>query len=62
MVGTVARGYAAAQAYQQSGHILWESAGEATVSTVLLSPKQTVPLEETVQKQKRWTLLKTGRF
>jgi hypothetical protein len=34
----------------QSGHILWESAGEVTVSTVLLSPKQTVPLEETVQK------------
>jgi len=29
----------------QSGHILWESAGEVTVSTVLLSPKQTVPLE-----------------
>jgi hypothetical protein len=34
----------------QSGHILWESAGEVTVSTVLLSPKQTVPLEETVQR------------
>ena len=34
----------------QSGHILWESAGEVTVSTVLLSPKQTVPLEEAVQK------------
>ena len=34
----------------QSGHIVWESAGEITVSTVLLSPKQTVPLEETVQK------------
>jgi hypothetical protein len=34
----------------QSGHIVWESAGEVTVSTVLLSPKQTVPLEETVQK------------
>jgi len=34
----------------QSGHIVWESAGEVTVSTVLLSPKQSVPLEETVQK------------
>jgi hypothetical protein len=34
----------------QSGHIAWESAGEVTVSTVLLSPKQAVPLEETVQK------------
>jgi hypothetical protein len=34
----------------QSGHLVWESAGEVTVSTVLLSPKQTVPLEETVQK------------
>ena len=34
----------------QSGHILWESAGEVTVSTVLLSPKQTVPLDEAVQK------------
>lgn len=34
----------------QSGHIVWESAGEVTVSTVLLSPTQTVPLEETVQK------------
>jgi hypothetical protein len=34
----------------RSGHIVWESAGEVTVSTVLLSPKQTVPLEETVQK------------
>ena len=34
----------------QSGHIVWESAGEVTVSTVLLSPKQIVPLEETVQK------------
>jgi hypothetical protein len=34
----------------QSSHIVWESAGEVTVSTVLLSPKQTLPLEETVQK------------
>lgn len=34
----------------QSGHIVWGSAGEVTVSTVLLSPKQAVPLEETVQK------------
>jgi hypothetical protein len=34
----------------QSGHLVWGSAGEVTVSTVLLSPKQAVPLEETVQK------------
>jgi len=34
----------------QSGHILWESAGEITVSTVLLSTKQAAPLEETVRK------------
>jgi hypothetical protein len=34
----------------QSGHILWESAGEVTVSTVLLSPKQTVPLEQNIRK------------
>ena len=34
----------------QTGHIVWESAGEITSSTVLLSPKQTVPLEETIQK------------
>jgi hypothetical protein len=33
----------------QSGHLVWESAGEITVSTLLLSPKQAVPLEETVQ-------------
>ena len=32
------------------GHMVWASAGEVTVSTVLLSPKQTIPLEETVQK------------
>ena len=34
----------------QTGHIVWESAGEITLSTVLLSPKQTVPLAETIQK------------
>jgi hypothetical protein len=34
----------------QSGHIVWQSAGEVTVSTVFLSPKQAVPLEETVQQ------------
>lgn len=34
----------------QTGHIMWESAGEITVSTVLLSPKQAVPLEKTIQK------------
>jgi hypothetical protein len=34
----------------QTGHIVWESAGEVTVSTVLLSPKQAVPLQEIVEK------------
>lgn len=34
----------------QTDHIVWESAGEATVSTVLLSAKQTVPLEEIFEK------------
>ena len=34
----------------QTGHIVWESAGEITVSTVFLNPIQTVPLEETIQK------------
>jgi hypothetical protein len=34
----------------QTGHIVWESAGEITVSTVLLSLKQAVPLEETIRK------------
>jgi hypothetical protein len=33
----------------QSGHLVWESAGEITVSTVLLSLKQAVPLEQTLQ-------------
>ena len=34
----------------QTGHILWESAREITVSTVLLSPSRAVPLGETIQK------------
>jgi len=34
----------------QTGHIVWESAGEVTVSTVLLSPTQAVPLQEIVEK------------
>jgi len=34
----------------QTGHIVWESAGEVTVSTVLLSAKQAVPLQELVEK------------
>jgi hypothetical protein len=34
----------------QTGHVVWESAGEATVSTVLLSPTQGVPLQELVEK------------
>lgn len=33
----------------QSGHLVWESAGEITVSAALLSLKQTVPVEETIQ-------------
>lgn len=34
----------------QTGHIVWESAGEITVSAVLLSPRRTLPLEEIIQK------------
>jgi hypothetical protein len=34
----------------QNGHIVWESSGEVTVSTVFLSPKQTVALEEIAKK------------
>jgi len=34
----------------QTRHIVWESAGEITVSTVLLSPARAVPLGETIQK------------
>jgi hypothetical protein len=34
----------------QTGHIVWESAGEVTVATLLLSPKQAVPLEEIIKK------------
>jgi len=30
----------------QTGHIVWESSGEATTATVFLSPKQTVALEQ----------------
>jgi len=30
----------------ETGHIVWESAGEATTATVFLSPKQTVALEQ----------------
>jgi hypothetical protein len=33
----------------QSGHLVWESTGELTVSAVLLSLRQTVPLERNVQ-------------
>lgn len=33
-----------------TGHIVWESAGEISVSTVLLSSKQAVPLEEIFEK------------
>jgi hypothetical protein len=34
----------------QTGHMVWESAGEISMSTVLLSPKRAVPLEETIQR------------
>ena len=34
----------------QTDHIVWESAGEVAVATVLLSSKQTVPLEEIFEK------------
>jgi hypothetical protein len=34
----------------QTGHIVWESSGEATTSTVFLSPKQTVALEQIAKK------------
>ena len=34
----------------QTDHIVWESAGEVTVATVLLSSKQAVPLEEIFEK------------
>lgn len=34
----------------RNGHIVWESSGEVTVSTVFLSPKQTVALEQIAKK------------
>jgi hypothetical protein len=34
----------------QTGHIVWESSGEATTATVFLSPKQTVALEQIAKK------------
>ena len=34
----------------QTGHIVWESSGEGTTSTVFLSPKQTVTLEQIAKK------------
>jgi hypothetical protein len=34
----------------QTGHIVWESSGEGTTSSVLLSPTQTVALEEIARK------------
>ena len=34
----------------QTGHIVWESAGEVTLSTVLLNPARAVPLQEIVEK------------
>lgn len=34
----------------QTDHIVWESAGEVTVATVLLSSRQAVPLEEIFEK------------
>jgi len=34
----------------QTGHIVWESSGEATTASVFLSPKQTVALEQITKK------------
>jgi hypothetical protein len=34
----------------QTGHIVWESSGEATTASVFLSPTQTVALEEIARK------------
>jgi hypothetical protein len=34
----------------QTGHIVWESSGEGTTASVLLSPTQTVALEEIAKK------------
>jgi hypothetical protein len=34
----------------QTGHMVWESSGEGTTSTVFLSPKQTVALEQIARK------------
>jgi hypothetical protein len=34
----------------QTGHIVWESSGEGTTSTVFLSPRQTVALEQIAKK------------
>jgi hypothetical protein len=34
----------------QTGHIVWESSGEATTATVFLSAKQTVALEQITKK------------
>jgi hypothetical protein len=34
----------------QTGHIVWESAGEVTTAAVFLSPKQTVALEQITKK------------
>ena len=34
----------------RTGHLVWESSGEVTTSTVFLSPRQTVALEQTAKK------------
>jgi hypothetical protein len=34
----------------ETGHIVWESSGEATTATVFLSPKQTVALEQIAKR------------
>ena len=34
----------------QTGHIVWQSSGEATTSAVVLSPKQTIALEQIAKK------------
>jgi hypothetical protein len=34
----------------ETGHIVWESSGEATTATVFLSPKQTIAFEEIAKR------------
>ena len=45
----------------QTGHIVWESSGEVTTSTVFLSPKQTVALEQ-ITKRLLVRMIQDGLF